>query len=46
MRLIDEILSNQNMEMAIRKVKSNKGAAGIDKIPVERITAIFQKNSE
>lgn len=32
--------------MAIRKVKSNKGAAGIDKIPVERITAIFQKNGE
>lgn len=46
MRLIDEILSNQNIEMAIRKVKSNKGAAGIDKIPVERITAIFQKNGE
>ena len=32
--------------MAIRKVKSNKGAAGIDKIPVERIKAIFQKNGE
>lgn len=46
MRLIDEILSNQNIEMAIRKVKSNKGAAGIDKIPVERIKAIFQKNGE
>ena len=46
MKLIDEILSNQNIEMAIRKVKSNKGAAGIDKIPVERITAIFQKNGE
>lgn len=46
MKLIDEILSNQNIEMAIRKVKSNKGAAGIDKIPVERITVIFQKNGE
>ena len=46
MRLIDEILSNQNIEMAIRKVQSNKGAAGIDKIPVERIKAIFQKNGE
>ena len=46
MGLIDEILSNQNIEMAIRKVQSNKGAAGIDKIPVERIKAIFQKNGE
>ena len=32
--------------MAIKKVQSNKGAAGIDKIPVERIKAIFQKNGE
>lgn len=46
MRLIEEILSNQNIEMAIRKVKSNKGAAGIDKIPVDRIESIFQKHVE
>lgn len=46
MRLIEEILSNQNIEMAIRKVKSNKGAAGIDKIPVDRIETIFQKHGE
>lgn len=46
MRLIEEILSNQNIEMAIRKVKSNKGAAGIDKIPVDRIESIFQKHGE
>lgn len=46
MRLIDEILINQNIEIAIRKVKSNKGAAGIYKIPVERIQSIFQKKGE
>lgn len=46
MKLIDKILRNQDIEMAIRKVKSNKGAAGKDKIPVERIQSIFQKKGE
>ena len=32
MRLIEKILSKENVEQAIRKVKSNKGTPGIDKM--------------
>ena len=32
MSLIEEILSVENMNEAIKKVKSNKGASGIDKM--------------
>ncbi len=34
MRLIDRILSDENIKEAIEKVKSNKGAPGIDKIQI------------
>lgn len=43
MRLIEEILEEQNIKKAIRKVKANHGAPGIDKIPVSRIETIFEK---
>lgn len=35
MSLIEEILSVENMNEAIKKVKSNKGASGIDKMTVD-----------
>ena len=31
-QLLEEILSEENIELAIRKVKSNNGASGIDGI--------------
>ena len=34
MRLIDRIMSEENIKAAIKAVKRNKGAAGIDKMPV------------
>ena len=34
MRLIDRILSEENIKVALKAVKQNKGAAGIDKMPV------------
>ena len=34
--LIDRILSDRNIEAAIHAVKSNRGAAGIDKMTVDR----------
>lgn len=37
MRLIDTILSEQNIAAAIKAVKRNKGAAGVDKMPVEEL---------
>ena len=35
MELIEWILKDENMRAAIRAVKRNKGAAGIDKMSVE-----------
>ena len=40
-RLIEEILSDSNISEAIRRVKSNKGAAGIDRMTVDEIDAYF-----
>jgi len=44
MGLIDEILSEQNLNEAIKVVKRNKGAAGIDKITVNELDEYFSKN--
>ena len=44
MRLIDEILSRQNMLEALKAVKQNKGAAGIDKITVGELDKYFKDN--
>ena len=37
MKLMEKILSQENLEMAIRKVKQNKGAPGIDRMTVQEI---------
>lgn len=41
MRLIEEIVSSQNMEKALRKVKSNKGVAGVDTMTVKEMEEYF-----
>ena len=46
MELIDRILSDENIKMAIKAVKQNKGAAGIDKMPVEELDAYFLEHGE
>lgn len=45
-RLIEEILSDSNISEAIRRVKSNKGAAGIDRMTVDEIDAYFGEHGE
>jgi RNA-directed DNA polymerase len=34
MELIEKILGEENLQKAIRKVKKNKGASGVDKMTV------------
>ena len=46
MRLIEEILSKENLQKAIKKVKKNKGAPGIDKMEVEEIEQWFEQYRE
>ena len=44
MELIDEILSEQNFKAAIKSVKQNKGAAGVDKMTVDDLEEYFSEN--
>ena len=42
--LIDRILESENIEAAIRAVKRNQGAPGIDKMPVGMLRAYFSEH--
>ena len=44
MKLINKISSLKNLESAMKKVKSNKGAPGIDKKTVYELNIYFSKN--
>ncbi|WP_295094958.1 group II intron reverse transcriptase/maturase [Ruminococcus sp.] len=46
MELMEMILSQRNLEEAIRAVKSNKGAPGIDKMTVNEIDEYFNENMD
>lgn len=46
MKLIEEILSDVNLKEAIKKVKSNKGVPGVDKMTVDEIDKYFEENIE
>ena len=46
MKLIEEILSDVNLKEAIKRVKSNKGVPGIDKMTVDEIDKYFEMNKE
>ncbi|MCI9475179.1 MAG: group II intron reverse transcriptase/maturase [Emergencia sp.] len=45
-QLLEEILSKENMRIAYKKVKANKGANGIDGITVEEIDTYLKENWE
>lgn len=44
MKLIDQILSQSNLKEAIKRVKANKGAAGVDKRTIYEIDDYFKKH--
>ena len=44
MRLIDVIVSDKNLSEAIKAVKRNKGAAGIDKMKVNELDEYFKEH--
>ena len=43
-QLMEEILSRENMALAYKKVKANKGASGVDGISVEGIQEYLKEN--
>ncbi len=46
MELMEMILSQRNLEEAIKAVKSNKGAPGVDKMTVDEIDEYFKENMD
>ena len=46
MELIEWILKDENLKAAIKAVKGNKGAAGIDKMPVEELDGYFAEHGD
>lgn len=42
--LLEEILSRENMKLAYKRVKANKGASGVDGIQIEEIDAYLKAN--
>lgn len=43
-KLMEEILSRENMKLALKKVKANKGASGMDGISVDEINDHLKEN--
>ena len=46
MELIEKILSEENLNEAVKRVKANKGACGIDKMSVGELDEYFRKHKE
>lgn len=46
MKLIEKILSEENLNEAVKRVKANKGACGIDKMSVSELDEYFRKHKE
>lgn len=46
MKLMKKILSKENLQTAIKKVKQNKGAPGIDKMTVTEVEQWFEQYQE
>ena len=46
MKLMEKILSEENLQKAIKKVKQNKGAPGIDKMTVHEVEDWFNQYKE
>lgn len=46
MKLMEVILQDENLEEAIKRVKSNKGVPGVDKMTVDEIDEYFKSNKE
>ena len=46
MELIEWILQDENMDKAIKSVKRNRGAYGVDKMSVEELDSYFAQHRD
>ena len=44
--LLEKILSEDNIDLAIRQVKANKGSPGVDGMSVDEMEAFFKENGD
>ncbi len=42
--MIEKVLKGKNIRKAIRQTVSNKGAAGVDKMPVSKLNEYFENH--
>ena len=45
-KLMEKILSNNNLNQAYKKVKSNKGAGGVDRMNVDELLSFLKDNGK
>ena len=45
-KLLEEILSKDNIDLAIKRVKSNKGAPGVESMTTNEVDKYFLENGE
>ena len=45
-KLLEKILSNNNLNQAFKKVKSNKGAGGVDGMKVDELLSFLKNNGK
>ena len=46
MKLIEKILSEENLNEAMKRVETNKGASGVDKMQVSELESYFKEHKE
>lgn len=46
MSLIEEIISEENLNETIKRVKENKGASSIDKMTINQLDAYFYEHKK
>lgn len=46
MKLVEKILSEENLNEAMKRVETNKGASGVDKMQVSELESYFKEHKE
>lgn len=45
-KLLEDILAKENIDLAIKRIKANKGAPGVDRMTIDEVEQFFKENGE
>lgn len=45
-KLLEDILAKENIDLAIKRIKANKGAPGVDRMTINEVENFFNENGE